>query len=53
MSIREEERDRLECLKLAVLFVNAHKSGHNKSEDVVTVADKFYQYTRKDDGPRS
>jgi hypothetical protein len=48
VGIRDEERDRLECLKLAVILINAQKTSTH-SDDVVIVAEKFYEFTRKDD----
>jgi hypothetical protein len=48
MKLRDEEKDRLECLRLAVIFANAGaKPGTARSDDVIVVAEKFYQFTRK------
>ncbi len=47
-SLIQEEKDRLECLRLAVLFL---KDQRTKSDDVLVIAEKFYEFTRKNSRP--
>jgi hypothetical protein len=48
MSMLQEEKDRLECLKLAVLLC---QKGGGKSSDAIRIAEEFFKFVRKNSEP--